>query len=235
MIDQKALSTQVYNILKERIITDVFKPGERLAIEALAEEFGVSRTPVKAAIDQLREEGLVAVARNHGTFVNTLTERDVIDRLNVREMMESYAAGLVALPLADAVAEALADDLAQERLLLTEPMTEVLFQKRNDLNAHFHETLLEAAGNAYLTRLYRRINVRMVILRSYRKRPLRSVNDVYEEHLAIYEAATLGAQEALVRAVVAHTAAAREAFLRERDRGKSYAVSASADDGHRSL
>lgn len=224
MIDQRALSAQVYHILKERIINDVFKPGEKLSIEALAEEFGVSRSPVKVAIDQLREEGLVAVARNHGTFVNTLSEREVIDRLNVREMMEAYAACAVSLPVTGRVAEVLAHDLAEEEKLLGAPMDDTVFLRRNDLNAHFHETLLEAADNAYLTRLYRRVNVRMVVLRSYRKRPLRDVRDVYREHVAIYQAALRNSNAALEQAVVAHTVGARQAFLKERSAGKDGTV-----------
>ncbi len=217
MIDQTALSTQVYHILKERIVSDALKPGERLSIEALAEEFGVSRTPVKVAVDQLREEGLVAVARNRGTFVNTLSERDVVEQLNVREMMEGYAARVVALPIPSQLAQDLAEYLNQERLLLDEPVTTQAFLRRNDLNARFHEALVEAADNALLTRLYRRINVRHVILRSYRRRPLRDLGDVHREHVVIYEAACRTSNAALEQAVVAHTTHAREAFLRQQE------------------
>lgn len=213
VLDQEALSSQIYRIIKDRITSDMLKPGDRLSVEELAIEFGVSRSPVKTAIDLLRDEGLVAIARNRGTFVNTLSEQDVLDIFGVREMMERYAAEIMPLPLADRIVQELRGILAEERQLFDTLSDEASFLRRNELNAQFHELLVQSAGNRHLTTLYRKLNVRRVILRSYRVRPLRKPHDVHQEHLRILEAAEGSAHAVLKEAVNTHTSQAREAFL----------------------
>lgn len=213
MLDQEALSSQIYRIIKDRITSDILKPGDRLSVEELAIEFGVSRSPVKTAIDLLRDEGLVAIARNRGTFVNTLSEQDVVDILGVREMMERYAAEIMPLPISEQVAQQLRGILAEERQLLDTLSDEASFLRRNELNAQFHELLVESAGNRHLTILYRKLNVRLVILRSYRVRPLRKPHDVHQDHLSILDAAEGPTHSILKEAVTTHTSQAREAFL----------------------
>ncbi|PSR32581.1 MAG: hypothetical protein C7B46_13755 [Sulfobacillus benefaciens] len=227
VLDQEALSSQIYRIIKDRITSDLLKPGDRLSVEELAIEFGVSRSPVKTAIDLLRDEGLVAIARNRGTFVNTLSEQDVLDILGVREMMEQYAAEIIPLPVTDHIALELREILAEERQLLDTLSDDASFLRRNELNALFHELLVEAAGNRHLTALYRKLNVRRVILRSYRVRPLRKPHDVHQEHLRILEAAEGTDHAALKDAVTTHTSQAREAFL--------HSVHPSQDPRHDSL
>lgn len=213
VLEQEALSAQIYRIIKDRIMGDILKPGDRLSVEELATEFGVSRSPVKTAVDLLREQGLVAVARNRGTFVNTLSEQDVLESLGVREMMERYAAEIMPLPINERMGQQLRQILTEEGQLLESANEEASFLRRNELNAQFHELLMEAAGNGHLTKLYRKLNVRLVILRSYRVRPLRKLCAVHQEHLGILDAAQRTDHAVLQEAITSHTSQAREAFV----------------------
>jgi DNA-binding GntR family transcriptional regulator len=215
VIDQKALSVQVYDILKEQIISDQLKPGDRLSLEQLTQEFGVSRSPVKVALDQLQMEGLVAVAKNRGTFVNTLSDRDVLEMLGIREMIEQYAAEQMRLPADPHVIREL-QRLMDEEANLVPGLDKEAFIRWNEINGLFHECLVQASENHQLTKMYKKLNIRLVILRSYRVRPLRPADEVHAEHMALVRAVAETDRAALSTALGRHTSHAREAFQRLR-------------------
>src|SRR4051794_28732563 len=82
---------QAYDRLREAIVTLRLKPGERIADGRLAQELGVSRTPVREAILQLADEGLVDVVPQHGTFVAPISLEAVREAQFVREALEVAA------------------------------------------------------------------------------------------------------------------------------------------------
>ncbi|MBT2516958.1 GntR family transcriptional regulator [Streptomyces sp. ISL-90] len=86
-----SLGTQVADILRQRIVRGELKPGERLTEEALAEEFNVSRGPVRDAITQLNFEKLVRVQRPRGVYIVGLTDDDVEQLYSLRSALEQLA------------------------------------------------------------------------------------------------------------------------------------------------
>lgn len=84
----------IFETLRKAIINGDIKPGERLMEVALAEQMGVSRTPVREAIRRLEAEGLVTMIPRKGTHVSEVTVKDIMDVLEVRAALDRLATGL---------------------------------------------------------------------------------------------------------------------------------------------
>lgn len=87
----ESLGAQIANVLRQRIVRGVLAPGERITEEALAEEFDVSRGPVRDALTQLSFEKLVRIQRPRGVFVVGLTGEDVDELYSLRGALEQLA------------------------------------------------------------------------------------------------------------------------------------------------
>ena len=81
----KPLRDVVFETLRDAIITQVLKPGERLMEIQLADEMGVSRTPVREAIRKLEKEGLVTIEPRKGAYASNISIKDMVDVLEVRQ------------------------------------------------------------------------------------------------------------------------------------------------------
>jgi len=90
------LREMVLNVLREAIMFGKLSPGERLMEVQLAEELGVSRTPVREAIRHLELEGFVVMMPRKGAYVASLSVRDIVNVFEVRSALEVLAAGLAA-------------------------------------------------------------------------------------------------------------------------------------------
>ena len=132
-----------YENLRERIIQGDLPPGHRLAEEALAKEFGISRTPIREALFQLKREGLVTGKTNCGFAVAPLSGRDIREIYPIMAAFESLAlitTGMLAkaaVPELEMLNAALADSEGN-------PAEEIA------ADAAWHETLLRRCPNARL-------------------------------------------------------------------------------------
>lgn len=90
-IDTSNLWDKTYALLKESIIRRKYDPNHKLSIPELSEQLGVSRTPVRDALNRLEMEGLVMTISKVGTFVVAITEQDVLDIMDTRLMLEFWA------------------------------------------------------------------------------------------------------------------------------------------------
>lgn len=93
-VHRDRLADQAHGAIREAIITGKFDTGERLIETRLAADLGMSRAPVREAIQRLAEEGLVTEHPHQGTFVTILTADDVVDFYNVRLGIETTAVRL---------------------------------------------------------------------------------------------------------------------------------------------
>ncbi|KUK13586.1 MAG: GntR family transcriptional regulator [Synergistetes bacterium] len=82
----------VYEKLKEDIVSGVYKPGDRLVIGRIAQEFGISETPVREALRILESEGLVEIKTHVGPVVKEIDEVDVMESYIIRGVLEGFAA-----------------------------------------------------------------------------------------------------------------------------------------------
>ncbi len=92
--EYKPLRDVVFETLKEAILTGKLEPKERLMEIKLADQLGVSRTPVREAIRKLELEGLVIMEPRKGAYVSDISFKDIIDTLEVREALETFAVKL---------------------------------------------------------------------------------------------------------------------------------------------
>ena len=88
---QGSLRAQVFNKIQDDIINGRYEPGDSLVETKLAEELGISRTPVREAIRQLELEGLVTYVPNKGVYVTGITEQDIEDIYTIRSLVEGLA------------------------------------------------------------------------------------------------------------------------------------------------
>src|SRR5690348_11990924 len=119
MIEHSDLTTKVYQWLKERILHHAFLPGDKLDVKQLADDLGVSRTPVKDAVNRLTSEGLVVLRSRRGTYVATLAPSDVRDLMEARLMIETWAVGRVTAAEMVAAAAAVQDLFDRSARIIT--------------------------------------------------------------------------------------------------------------------
>ncbi|PKM90044.1 MAG: GntR family transcriptional regulator [Firmicutes bacterium HGW-Firmicutes-12] len=94
--EYKPLRDIVFESLREAITNQVLKPGERLLENDLAEEMGVSRTPIREAMHKLEQEGLISIIPRKGAFVTQISLQDIKEIYEIRSTLESLASGLTA-------------------------------------------------------------------------------------------------------------------------------------------
>ena len=92
----RPLREVVSEALRQAIKDGVLKPGERLMEIQLAEELGVSRTPIREAIRKLELEGFVVMVPRRGTYVADISLKDIAQVFEIRSALEELAAGLAA-------------------------------------------------------------------------------------------------------------------------------------------
>lgn len=140
--------------LRDLILSGQFEPGQRLAEQQLAERLGASRTPVRAALVTLEQEGLVEANETGKYLVRQFTAQEVIDAIAVRGHLEGMAARLVA---EHGVSRQLQGHLQTvldegDRLLADNPLTIESYAAYAVMNDRFHALILEACGNRALQR-----------------------------------------------------------------------------------
>lgn len=141
------LKSHIFSRLRDAIVSGRYRPGERLNESKLAREFGISRIPVREALMQLQESGLVMNHERRGMFVTLLGEEDVQRINSLRVVLEAEALKLCRLKISRKDAGRLTDVVAR-----MEEWSERTEMDAALLDLEFHRTLWESAGNPYLTR-----------------------------------------------------------------------------------
>lgn len=204
-IRTSSLAEQIRNVLREEIVSLRLAPGGKLNVVSLSEQFGVSRTPVRDALQLLVEEGLVVVTPRVGWYVVRLSDEDIREISGIRKMIELYAFEPALTRLSPAAVEEMHRATLAIRAL---PPAE---QRRafERLDRKFHTDLIRSAGNGRLFELSARIHAFVDVMRNLNVR----VEGAVEEHLAILEAMRRQDVEGARRALEAHLDAVTEAIL----------------------
>jgi DNA-binding GntR family transcriptional regulator len=145
---------QVYLALREAIVSAELEPGRRLSENELADRLGVSRTPVREALARLRDERLVAIVPQLGTYVTLISHQGLADAAFVREALECAAIRLATQHADDAaLSELQANLVAQDRARADEDAD--AFDQLDDA---LHRSLCELSGHEIAWTLSRRAN-----------------------------------------------------------------------------
>ena len=179
---------QVYEAIRERITSGSLPRGARVHQEDLAEELGVSRTPVREALRRLAAEGLVEMRTNRGARVADIDQGGMRGAYDARLVVEPGAARLAA-------ARRLAEPLARMRAAVAAQRRSLRNVERSfEANREFHLALVAASGNDYLLQLVERLWVARIGATIYERQvetQERMVLDV-REHEQILEAIEAG-------------------------------------------
>lgn len=145
--------------LREMILAGDLPAGARIAELALVEKLRVSRTPIRAALMRLEQEGLLETLPNGGYAVRTFSERDVADAIELRGTIEGLAARLAAERAAPAVVlgEARQVLASIDTVLAAHQLDDEAFGRYVTLNQKFHNLLAEMAGSAVIARELERV------------------------------------------------------------------------------
>lgn len=207
------LAEQTYQVLKDRILRRELQPGERISVDDIALQLGVSRTPVTGALKRLAVEGLVDIVPRRGTFVSSLTTRDVDELFDVRAVIELYAAQRI-----------LHDGKGEEFLRRIElPMARMRQASASgddrDYPAFmqgdrdFHLALVDLTGNAHLGDVYADLSVHIQASSAHDLSTLVDAVQVLREHEAIIAAFSTGDAEAVDRSLQWHISNGKNRIL----------------------
>ncbi|MBI4968484.1 MAG: GntR family transcriptional regulator [Rhodospirillales bacterium] len=148
----------VTDILRQRILVGDIAPGTHLYEIPLAQELQVSRTPIRAALNTLAKDGLLEYRPNRGYAVRHFVAKDLSDVYEVRAVLEALACRIVASkglePKAEAVLRGCLD--SGDRILAKGRLDPADLTPYRQMNAEFHETILEAADNPWITEMVKR-------------------------------------------------------------------------------
>lgn len=179
----KPLRELVFENIRQAIVKGIFAPGERLMEIQLADDLGVSRTPVREAIRKLELEGFVVMIPRRGTYVANLSIKDINDVYEIRISLDVLAAGLAAERIEPEELEEL------NRLLLeiseaarTGPMDKIV-----RLDTAFHDVLYKASRNDRLRNIINNLREQITGIRGTSMRYPGRLADTLEEHRALVD------------------------------------------------
>jgi DNA-binding GntR family transcriptional regulator len=179
----KPLRELVCEHIREAIINGTFAPGERLMEIQMADEMGVSRTPVREAIRKLEMEGFVVMIPRRGTYVSNMSIRDINDVYEIRISLDTLAAGLAAERISDEELEEL------QRLLVKvgNAIEENDMAKVVEADIEFHDVLYKASRNERLRNIINNLREQITVIRGVSMRYPGRLKDTQEEHRRLVE------------------------------------------------
>lgn len=201
------LREQVYDAIEDLVIRGALAPGQRLTEEDLAKRLGVSRNPVREALNGLSRTGWVELRPRRGAYVRRQTAKEGEDFFQVRRLLEVEAARLAA-------ARATAEMVAPLEALLKEGRTALEARDQEALlnvNSRFHAEMVTLSGNSFLGELLGFLDKR---LRWYFSPVvLERGPSSWQEHTDLVEAIAANDEEKAVEMMRLHTEGTRLAYL----------------------
>jgi GntR family transcriptional regulator, rspAB operon transcriptional repressor len=177
----KNLTEDAYQKIKGFILRSEIYPRQKIVIEELAKQMGISRTPIREAMSRLVKDGYVKQIWNRGFFVNEVTVEEVEQLYGAREALEPY--------LAEQAARRIIPEQVQELEALLKEYGEYVERRprreRRLVDLHFHAKVAEIAGNSYLQRVLGEVFERIVLKQRVSVGQLDRGKDAWLQHRAI--------------------------------------------------
>lgn len=179
-----SLADRVFETLEKEVLDGKYPRGLILSEKRLSNDLGVSRTPIREALNRMREEDLVEDT-TAGTMVVGMTEADVRDVYEVRRRVEVLASRRAAVRITEDQLEQMKTIIEQQEFFASKGTME----RVRDLDTEFHDLMYDASGSRVLKRILRSLHHKVMW---YRKESLLSdpkrMHNSIEEHHAIYDA-----------------------------------------------
>jgi len=194
--------------IRRAILSGRYKPGQRLIEDRLAEDFDVSRNPVREALRSLAAEGLVALTARRGAAVAAPSADDAREMIEVRATLEALNARHAARRRDPRLIALLSEVLRQGTAAAASGALESL----PDLNARFHDALAAAGSNRILGDLMRSLRLRTGTV--FAPLGVWRSQETWEEHAAILKAVIAGDEQLSALLAERHVMKAGEDFMR---------------------
>ena len=181
-LKQRALYEEVAELLRQRIFNRELAPGNWIDELKLAEEYGISRTPLREALKVLATEGLVTMKVRRGAYVTEINEKDLTDVYHLLSLLEADAASVVATQASEAQIKEL--QALHDSLEKATKNRERFFE----INEAFHMRLLEIANNRWRNQMVADLRKVMKLNRHNSLLKAGRIEDSLSEHRAIMTA-----------------------------------------------
>jgi DNA-binding GntR family transcriptional regulator len=166
-------------ILERKII-----PGQRIVERAIAQECGMSKTPVREALQRLKDLGLVSGDFQTGVYVINITGKDALEIFDLREVLEGLSARLATENANQESIQEIEDILEESRFAMDSNDA----KRYSDLDQEFHFLMMRLGENDRLFEIYHRLRVQAsILMRSSMRLPDRGMEKSFNEHMAIFE------------------------------------------------
>jgi len=173
----------VYHTLRDAILRGDIAPGERLMEMHLADQLGVSRTPIREAIRMLEQEGLAITAPRRGAQVARMTQKDLEDVLEIREALDELAVKGACHGMNDELFQKLYDSMSDFGAAVKEKDIRAMV----DADEEFHNVIYKAANNPKLVTLINNLKEQMYRYRYEYIKETTDYNPLISEHAAIID------------------------------------------------
>jgi len=174
----------VFHTLREAILVGKLVPGERLMENQLADKLGVSRTPVREALRMLALENLVELVPRKGAQVLDMSEKDIVNILEVRGALESLATSIACMKMKK-------EDLQQLKKLESEferAIEESDLERIIQLDEDFHDLILKSTENDKLAQIYQNLRIQLYRYRMAHLKADSTIPAVVAHHRGILRA-----------------------------------------------
>ncbi len=204
------MKERAYDELKRHILNDDYPPGSFLAERRLAEQLGMSKTPVKAALERLELEGFICVSPQQGIVVREFSVHEIADLYEIRAALESYTMRLIAGRLSEAQIARLRENLAALKSIAGSGDVSSAVV----LDAEFHILFTRFLGNREFLRVMEHLRHKMhrVITKAFRLNPGR-IDTSYKEHKAIVDVVIAGNGNQAAKLIESHLEKGKQLIL----------------------
>ncbi len=209
--NHKPLREMVYEELKMEILTGAIVPGTRMMEVELAEEMGVSRTPIREAIRKLEKEGLVTIEPRRGAYASMISTKDMVEILEVRQDLEGLAAYFAASRMTpDQLAE-----LKKEYNKYNEAVKSGIMEDMIKHDTKFHRIIVDSCHNKILVQMIEQLQELVLRFRYIYYDNFKRAENMPAEHAEILNAIESSNAEAARYAADIHIDRLKELVITE--------------------
>ncbi len=174
----------VFNTLRDAILTGKLEPGERLMENQLAEKLGVSRTPIREALRMLELENLVELTPRKGAQVLDMSEKDVVNVLEIREVLEGLATQLACKKMTNELLQ----ELKQAEQEMEQSVQQENIEKMVNADERFHDVIFLSTENEKLIQIFNNLKTQLYRYRMAHVKLDSGMENIIMQHKALLTA-----------------------------------------------
>jgi DNA-binding GntR family transcriptional regulator len=193
------LADQVYDQIMQAIRHGAIAPDDRIVQEKLAEEFEISRTPIREALFRMEQEGILELAGRGGFRIRKLDAQEIAEMYGARSAIEGFAARTLAETNDKGICDRLRDTIRQ-----AEDLNEITVPAYFDANRSIHRAIVEATGNRYMLEFFDNIWNRGSSFTLFASIQLADLSKSLGDHMALIDAIETGNGSVAAEKMISH-------------------------------